>query len=69
MRQVGWDRAGCVSGEGQNAESAGDGSALKGQVLNIDFAIYNPLSLVIKKQGLARGRGRRGQLGAVGGFQ
>ncbi|TFV98425.1 aliphatic sulfonate ABC transporter substrate-binding protein [Leifsonia flava] len=48
---------GCVAGEGSAAEpastSAGDGDAVvtEGGTLNIDFATYNPLSLVIKDQG------------------
>jgi sulfonate transport system substrate-binding protein len=42
---------GCVSGEGQSTQGgADDGNALKGQALNIDFATYNPLSLIIKNQ-------------------
>ena len=48
----------CVSGEGQNAPTAGnDGNALAGQELNIDFATYNPLSLIIKKQGWLEAQG------------
>ncbi|KQO95868.1 aliphatic sulfonate ABC transporter substrate-binding protein [Leifsonia sp. Leaf264] len=48
---------GCVAGEGAASEpastSSGDGDAVvtKGGTLNIDFATYNPLSLVIKDQG------------------
>ncbi|UOE43192.1 aliphatic sulfonate ABC transporter substrate-binding protein [Agromyces larvae] len=47
---------GCVAGEGQAAQpeasEAGDGAtSLEGQTLAIDFATYNPLSLVIKDQG------------------
>lgn len=45
---------GCVAGEGQAAEPETDASAsvsLEGQTLNIDFATYNPLSLIIKDQG------------------
>ncbi|MFK4731093.1 aliphatic sulfonate ABC transporter substrate-binding protein [Agromyces mediolanus] len=45
--------SGCVAGEGQAAQpdpSAESGS-LEGQSLAIDFATYNPLSLVIKDQG------------------
>jgi len=43
--------SGCVSGEGQKTEGGDQsGDTLKGQVLNIDFATYNPLSLVIKNQ-------------------
>ncbi|QEO14691.1 aliphatic sulfonate ABC transporter substrate-binding protein [Agromyces intestinalis] len=48
---------GCVAGEGQaaapapEASEAGDAASLEGQTLAIDFATYNPLSLVIKDQG------------------
>lgn len=45
----------CVSGEG--ASSSGSGNAIDGQVLNIDFATYNPLSLIIKKQGWLEAQG------------
>src|SRR5690606_35062221 len=42
--------AGCVAGEGQ--ASTGDGGGpIAGQVLNIDYATYNPLSLIIKEKG------------------
>jgi sulfonate transport system substrate-binding protein len=48
--------SGCVAGEGQAAEPAPETDAaasasLEGQTLNIDFATYNPLSLIIKEQG------------------
>lgn len=50
--------SGCVAGEGQPAgaqpdEAAASGASvsLEGQTLNIDFATYNPLSLIIKDQG------------------
>ena len=47
--------SGCVSGEGQAAqpepEASGAAVSLEGQTLNIDFATYNPLSLIIKDQG------------------
>lgn len=47
--------SGCVSGEGQAAQpeaAASDAEvSLEGQTLNIDFATYNPLSLIIKDQG------------------
>jgi sulfonate transport system substrate-binding protein len=47
--------SGCVAGEGQAAEPAptatGEAVSLEGQTLNIDFATYNPLSLIIKDQG------------------
>jgi sulfonate transport system substrate-binding protein len=47
---------GCVAGEGSTAaqpEATAEGEAvsLDGQTLAIDFATYNPLSLVIKDQG------------------
>ncbi|MFP3714488.1 aliphatic sulfonate ABC transporter substrate-binding protein [Puerhibacterium sp. TATVAM-FAB25] len=45
---------GCVAGEGSAAE-AGDstaGSEWSTDTLNIDFATYNPLSLVVRDQGL-----------------
>ncbi|MET0432770.1 MAG: aliphatic sulfonate ABC transporter substrate-binding protein [Cellulomonas sp.] len=49
--------AGCVAGEGETAqadEPAGDAAAADGwsaDTLTVDFATYNPLSLVIKDQG------------------
>ncbi|WP_157000803.1 aliphatic sulfonate ABC transporter substrate-binding protein [Agromyces laixinhei] len=47
--------SGCVAGEGQAAEpepaANGEAVSLEGQTLNIDFATYNPLSLIIKEQG------------------
>ena len=45
--------SGCVAGEGQAAEPApsAESGSLEGQSLAIDFATYNPLSLVIKDQG------------------
>jgi sulfonate transport system substrate-binding protein len=47
--------SGCVAGEGQAAEpeptTTGEAVSLEGQTLNIDFATYNPLSLIIKDQG------------------
>lgn len=44
--------SGCVAGEGQAAEpAAAEGASVEGQTLNIDFATYNPLSLIIKDQG------------------
>lgn len=47
--------SGCVAGEGQAAEpepaETGEAVSLEGQSLNIDFATYNPLSLIIKDQG------------------
>ncbi|MET1085685.1 MAG: aliphatic sulfonate ABC transporter substrate-binding protein [Arthrobacter sp.] len=42
---------GCVPGEGSSSAAAGAGGTTKGGTLNIDFATYNPLSLVIKDQG------------------
>ncbi|MFF1879468.1 aliphatic sulfonate ABC transporter substrate-binding protein [Leifsonia sp. NPDC058230] len=45
--------SGCVAGEGSAAESGSSSTAgvTQGGTLNIDFATYNPLSLVIKQQG------------------
>ena len=47
--------SGCVAGEGQAAEpepaETGEAVSLEGQTLNIDFATYNPLSLIVKDQG------------------
>lgn len=47
---------GCVAGEGSTAaqpepSASGEAVSLEGQTLAIDFATYNPLSLVIKDQG------------------
>jgi len=42
---------GCVAGEGSAAEPSSSSAGTKGGTLNIDFATYNPLSLVIKKEG------------------
>ncbi|RNE67271.1 aliphatic sulfonate ABC transporter substrate-binding protein [Cryobacterium tepidiphilum] len=41
---------GCVAGENQPAAQAADGGTHGGE-LNIDFATYNPLSLIIKEKG------------------
>ena len=41
---------GCVAGEGSGGKPAASAAAASG-TLNIDFATYNPLSLVIKKKG------------------
>ncbi|MGR0218504.1 aliphatic sulfonate ABC transporter substrate-binding protein [Agromyces sp. ZXT2-6] len=49
--------SGCVAGEGQAAEPAAEGASLEGQALNIDFATYNPLSLIIKDQGWLEAEG------------
>jgi len=45
--------AGCVSGEstGAGTANAAGGEAADGGTLRIDFATYNPLSLVIKEKG------------------
>jgi sulfonate transport system substrate-binding protein len=45
--------SGCVAGEGSAAAPAASSTdaVTKGGTLNIDFATYNPLSLVIKKEG------------------
>ncbi|MDN4613060.1 aliphatic sulfonate ABC transporter substrate-binding protein [Leifsonia sp. F6_8S_P_1B] len=42
---------GCVAGEGSAAEPKSTSGTTQGGTLNIDFATYNPLSLVIKKEG------------------
>ncbi|WP_313823755.1 aliphatic sulfonate ABC transporter substrate-binding protein [Citricoccus sp.] len=44
---------GCVAGEGSGGQAAeaGTGGDAEGGELNIDYATYNPLSLVIKEQG------------------
>jgi sulfonate transport system substrate-binding protein len=42
---------GCVAGEGAAAGSTSTAGVTHGGTLNIDFATYNPLSLVIKKEG------------------
>jgi sulfonate transport system substrate-binding protein len=50
--------SGCVSGEGDHAEgAAGGGNSVEGQVLDIDYAPYNPLSLIIGKQGWLESQG------------
>ena len=41
---------GCVAGEGSGGSPAAN-AAVESGTLNIDFATYNPLSLVIKKKG------------------
>jgi sulfonate transport system substrate-binding protein len=44
--------SGCVAGEGAQADApAASGHGTEGGTLTIDFATYNPLSLVIKKEG------------------
>jgi sulfonate transport system substrate-binding protein len=44
--------SGCVPGEGSVAQAEGEtATGWSSDTLNIDFATYNPLSLVIKKQG------------------
>ncbi|MGO3555497.1 MAG: aliphatic sulfonate ABC transporter substrate-binding protein [Microbacterium gubbeenense] len=43
--------AGCVAGEG-SADVAPEGSEWSAGTLSVDWATYNPLSLVIKEQGL-----------------
>ncbi|MGO1545802.1 MAG: aliphatic sulfonate ABC transporter substrate-binding protein [Microbacterium gubbeenense] len=42
---------GCVAGEG-SADAAPEGSEWSAGTLSVDWATYNPLSLVIKEQGL-----------------
>jgi sulfonate transport system substrate-binding protein len=44
--------AGCVQGEGANESAPVEGSEWSTSTLSIDWATYNPLSLVIKEQGL-----------------
>jgi sulfonate transport system substrate-binding protein len=46
--------SGCVAGEGATADAAPaatEGARTEGGTLNIDFATYNPLSLIIKEKG------------------
>jgi sulfonate transport system substrate-binding protein len=43
--------SGCVAGEGSASGSTSTAGVTEGGTLNIDFATYNPLSLVIKKEG------------------
>lgn len=42
---------GCVAGEGAPAAQPEDGSEWSSTTLTLDFATYNPLSLIIKEQG------------------
>lgn len=42
---------GCVAGEGAPSEAPAEGSAWSDTTLTLDFATYNPLSLIIKDQG------------------
>lgn len=51
--------SGCVAGENQPAEpaAAAEGASVEGQTLNIDFATYNPLSLIVKDQGWLEAEG------------
>ncbi len=48
---------GCVAGENSSSSSEGTGDGFEGQSLNIDFATYNPLSLIIKDQGWLEAEG------------
>ena len=43
--------SGCVAGEGQSASQPAEGSTWSASELTLDFATYNPLSLIIKEQG------------------
>ncbi len=44
--------SGCVAGEGSAAAGGGEGAGeWSTDTLNIDFATYNPLSLVVREQG------------------
>lgn len=49
--------SGCVAGEGDDANSTQGAGSLEGETLNIDFATYNPLSLIIKDQGWLEAQG------------
>ncbi len=42
---------GCVAGEGSAPEAPAEGSEWSDTTLTLDFATYNPLSLIIKDQG------------------
>jgi sulfonate transport system substrate-binding protein len=42
---------GCVAGEGSTSAAPADDSAWSSTSLTVDFATYNPLSLIIKDQG------------------
>lgn len=42
---------GCVAGEGTPAAEPADGAEWSSTTLTLDFATYNPLSLIIKEQG------------------
>ena len=42
---------GCVAGEGSTSTEPTDGSEWSSTTLTVDFATYNPLSLIIKDQG------------------
>ena len=42
--------SGCIAGENADGDSGGGGEWSKG-TLSVDFATYNPLSLIIKEQG------------------
>jgi len=43
--------SGCVAGEGQTAPAPTEGAEWSATELSLDFATYNPLSLIIKEQG------------------
>lgn len=43
--------SGCVAGEGPSGGQTDGGSEWSSQTLTLDFATYNPLSLIIKDQG------------------
>lgn len=42
---------GCIAGENAGGDSGGDGGEWSANTLSVDFATYNPLSLIIKEQG------------------
>ena len=42
---------GCAAGEGSALDQAGDSGEWSSDTLTLDFATYNPLSLIIKEEG------------------
>lgn len=48
---VSFSLSGCLAGENASDTQVAGGGSTEGGTLNIDFATYNPLSLVIKDQG------------------
>ncbi|MDF2555142.1 MAG: aliphatic sulfonates transporter substrate-binding protein [Microbacterium sp.] len=43
--------SGCVAGEGSASEPAASGGSAEGTAITLDWATYNPLSLIVKDQG------------------